>query len=145
MKEEIKPDIVIDASNLVVGRFATFAAKQALLGKVVSIVNCQDAIFTGKRQSLLKHFRGKYSRGEAQKGPFISRLPDRIVKRVVRGMLPYKQERGRTAFQRVMCYVGVPDNLKELKALSLDNAHISKLKNENYITVKAVSLHLRGK
>ena len=145
MKEEIKPDIIIDASNLVVGRLATYAAKQALLGKVVFIVNCQDAIFTGKRQSLLKEFREKFSRGEFMKGPFITRLSDRIVKRAVRGMLPYKQERGRSAYQRVMCYVGVPDGLKETKKISLDNAHISRLKNENYLTVKTVSEHLRGK
>lgn len=145
MKKNTKPDIVIDACDLVVGRMASYAAKQALLGNVINIINCECAIFTGKRKSVLEDFRGKFSRGEFKKGPFISRLADRIVKRVVRGMLPYKQERGRNAYKRVMCYVGVPENLKDAKTISLKDAHLSKLRNENYITVKEVSTHLRGK
>lgn len=145
MKKDTKPDIVIDASELIVGRIATYAAKQALLGKVIFIVNCEHALFTGKRKSLLEHFRGKFSRGEFIKGPFISRLPDRIVRRAVRGMLPYKQDRGRKAYERIMCYVGIPESLKDTKTVSVDSAHISKLRNENYITVKEVSAHLRGK
>ena len=39
--------MIINADNLVLGRMAAIAAKQALLGEDVRIVNCEKAIITG--------------------------------------------------------------------------------------------------
>ena len=39
----------IDADNLILGRMATTAAKSALAGENVVIVNCEKAIVTGKK------------------------------------------------------------------------------------------------
>lgn len=44
---------------------------------------------------------------------YFPRRPDHIVKRTIRGMLPYKRERGADAFRRVKVYVGVPDELAD--------------------------------
>jgi len=137
---------IIDGSNMVLGRLASYVAKESLKGEEIAIVNCSEVIITGNIKNIKEEFKEKRSRfGSSQKGPKHSRKGEKIVKRAIRGMLPYKQERGRSAYQRVLCYIGVPDGLKEAKKISLDNAHISKLKNENYLTVKTVSMHLRGK
>ncbi len=129
--------MIINAKDLIVGRMATVVAKKALLGEKVDIVNCQDTYMTGKSSYL----HGEYKRRSEQgtfKGPFLPKMPDRFVRRVIRGMLPYKQEKGKKAFARVMCYVGIPKEFEGKEMVSVDNAHISKVKNMDYLQVKDI-------
>jgi len=135
-------EILINAENLILGRFASYAAKQALLGNKVNVVNCEKAIVTGKRKTLIKHYKEKYERGDALKGPFLPRVPDKLVRRVIRGMLPHRQYKGKTAFKLIKCYIGVPEELKNKKPINLKDMGIDKLKNLNYITIKEVSKSL---
>jgi large subunit ribosomal protein L13 len=117
MEKEEK--IVIDAADGIMGRIATYAAKQALLGKKVDIVNCSKSIISGKKNVLIETYHAKIARGgTAQKGPFIARTPEGIFKRSVRGMLPWSKARGREAFKRVKCYEAIPDNLVSAEKLS---------------------------
>ncbi len=44
--------------------------------------------------------------------PYWPRRPDMFVKRVIRGMLPYKRPKGKSAFKRLRVYVGAPDGVK---------------------------------
>ena len=39
--------MIINAENLILGRMTTYAAKKALQGEEVDIVNCEKAIITG--------------------------------------------------------------------------------------------------
>lgn len=136
--------IVIDANDLIVGRFATVAAKKALLGNKVSIINVENALVSGKPAVLLKEFKRRRDMGVPRKGPFFSRSPDRFVRRIIRGMLPYKQPRGRDAFKRILCYTGAPDNFKDVERVKVD-ANKSKLPNQKYVTIKQVCKFLGGK
>lgn len=131
--------IIIDATDLIVGRLASYVAKQALLGNRITIINCEQAIISGKRESTQKFFQARVKRGDTLKGPYTPRLPDRMLRRAIRGMLPYKQEKGAKAFKRVSCYLGIPLELKDKKPISLDSAHISKSQNIKYITLKQLS------
>ena len=71
---------IIDGTEAVLGRLASYASKQALQGEEIVVVNCEKVIITGKRKSIEKDFDEKRSRvGSSQKGPKISRLPERIV------------------------------------------------------------------
>ncbi len=132
-------NIIINAKDLIVGRLASYAAKQALLGKKVDIINCEQAIISGKREFLVSHHKQKFLRGNVFKGPFLSRSPDRVVRRIIRGMLPYKQYRGINAFRNVMCYIGIPESFKDKKPITLKKADISKLSNLNYITIRQLT------
>ena len=49
------------------------------------------------------------------RGPFHHRAPSKIFKRSVRGMLPYKTWRGRTALKRVRAFEGVPPRYQKVK------------------------------
>jgi large subunit ribosomal protein L13 len=128
--------MIIDATNLIVGRLASFSAKKALLGEDIIIVNVEKAILTGARQSILLSYRERKARMAPAKGPFIHRYPERFVKRIIRGMLPHKRERGVKAYKRITCYMGVPDNLKDQKFETIASANVSKLQNLKYITIK---------
>ena len=137
--------MIIDATNLILGRLATFAAKRTLLGENIDIINCEKAIITGRKKEMIERYKTKYNRGVPSQGPYISRMPDRIVRRTIRGMLPYKQVKGRAAFKRVMCYIGVPPNLADKKTEKVKPANIAKLSNTKYITIKELCKELGAK
>lgn len=139
--------MIIDATNTILGRLATYAAKQALLGEEVSIINSEKAIVSGEKQQVFSRYQQRYARGVPSKGPFILRMPDRIVRRTVRGMLPYKIPRGVEAYKRVLCYIGVPAEFEDkvAEAVTIDDASKKKLPNTKYVTVAQISANLGGK
>lgn len=137
--------MIIDAKNLVLGRLATTAAKKALLGEKVDIVNAEMAVLTGKKKQILTKHKARREKGTPFKGPFYPRTPDRFVKRVIRGMLPYKQEKGMKAFKRIMCYAGVPEKFKDKKLETLEHANVKKMQNLKYITLKQLCRELGAK
>jgi len=112
--------IIIDAKDGVVGRIASYAAKQALFGKSVVILNCNDALLTGRRNMILEQYSHMRSRGKgAQKGPIIPRVAEKLMKRTIRGMLEYTQRRGEAALDRIICYNKVPKEFESAKKISL--------------------------
>ena len=109
---------VYNAEDKVLGRLASIVAKQLLSAKKagedtrVIIVNAEKAIVTGKRTSVMTDYRQKYELNHARKGPFFPRMPDQILKRTVRGMLPYqKNSSGRAALKALRVEIGTPSNL----------------------------------
>ena len=134
--------MIINAENLILGRLASFAAKKALMGENIEIVNCEKAIVTGKKEFILNRYKERRERGDAYKGPFLHRTPNKIVKRVIRGMLPYKQEKGQKAFKKIRCYIGLPEKFKQLKLETIKEANIIKTQNLNYITIEKISRFL---
>jgi large subunit ribosomal protein L13 len=136
--------MIIDASNLILGRMATFVSKKALLGEPVIILNSEKALISGDKKEVIKRNYTRYKRGTF-KGPIISRNPDRFIRRTIRGMLPYKQPKGKEAFKRIMCYIGIPDEFKNQKMETIPQANISKLQNLKYISVGEVCKSLGGK
>ncbi|MFH1290681.1 MAG: 50S ribosomal protein L13 [Nanoarchaeota archaeon] len=129
--------IIIDATFGVLGRIASFAAKQSLLGKEVMIVNCNEAIITGRPRKTIGDYQQARSRGGSSlKGPHSPKSPERVMKRTVRGMLSYKQKRGRDALKRVMCYNKTPEEYVDSEKISMKREiksktiKLSKLRDE---------------
>jgi|SRR3989338_784793 len=137
--------MIIDATNLIIGRMASEVAKKALLGEKIDVVNCENAVISGNMAQILAKYRQRRERGTPTTGPFFPRAPEMLVKRAIRGMLPYKQYKGKTAFKRIRCYSGIPAELRNDKLNKIENAELKKLPNYNYITVKDVCIFLRGK
>merc|ERR1711861_49399 len=89
--------VVIDARGHLLGRLASFVAKEALLGQKVMVVRCEDIVISGsfirnKLKLLMK--RNKRMNTNPVKGPFHHRSPADMFIRVVRGMIPHKLYRG---------------------------------------------------
>lgn len=137
--------MIVDATDLVLGRMATRVAKAALLGEKVDVVNCEKVIITGSRRPIIERYFAKRNRGEPNRGPYQYRMPDRFVRRAIRGMIPYKKEKGKKAFKGIMCHIGVPDKFKDQKMETFEEANIKKLKNTKYITVLEISRELGAK
>jgi len=134
--------IIIDATNLILGRLATFAAKQALLGEEVVVVNYEKAIVSGDRKMVIDAYLRKIHRGIPLGGPYYPKQPDRIVRRTIRGMLPRKKAPGEEAFKRVMCYIGVPEKHAGAATVTIDGAHVSKLPNLKYVQLDDIAKNM---
>jgi len=118
---------IIDGTNAILGRLASYSAKQALLGEEIVILNSEKVVITGNRQNILENFRVKREKiGSGQKGPKHSRLSHLIVKRAIRGMLFHRSGRGKDAFRRIKCYVGVPEEFKDAKKIDMGRKNNTK-------------------
>jgi len=109
---------VYDATDVVMGRLASVVAKQLLAARRegrddrVIIINSERAIVSGKSESVFAEYQTRYELNHPRKGPFFPRMPDMILKRTVRGMLPYqKKSTGRAAFRALRVEIGCPFHL----------------------------------
>ena len=129
--------IYIDAERHVAGRLATTVAHQLVKGESVVIVNAEKAIITGDRDKIFEKYKQKRDRGYDHSGPFYPRRADLILKRMVRGMLPYDRPNGRAAYKRLKIYVGVPPEFADMKFEKVPSA--TKINTEKYIFVGEVA------
>lgn len=137
--------ILIDAKDCLLGRLATYAAKYALQGNNVIVVNCEKAYISGSKQNVFEDYLNRKARGTPRKGPYLLRMPDKIVRRTIRGMLPYKKASGRDAYKRVFCYIGFPDEYKNEKPIELKGIKINKLPTLKYVDLLTLSKRLGAK
>ncbi len=112
----------IDGKGLTLGRLASFVAKEILKGTEVAVLNSDLVIITGNKKTIEREFQEKRSRfGHSQKGPKHPATSEKIVKRAIRGMLPnHREGRGKEAFKRVKCYVGIPKQFEGKKPIVLN-------------------------
>jgi len=120
--------LYIDATDLVAGRIGSTIVPLLLGGKKVVLVNAEKAVITGNPRSTIKKYlqlRARRVLTNPTRGPMFPRFPDRILRRTVRGMLPYKTTSGREAYKRLIAYIGVPAELQDKEFTTLDNAKYS--------------------
>jgi len=132
--------MIIDAKDLILGRVATFAAKQALLGEEVTIINAEKAVISGNKADIFKKYYRRDNLGYALKGPYLPKTSYMFVKRVIRGMLPYKNYRGKEALKRIKCYPGNPSNVK---GETIKLAQYQNLKKIKFVTIAEVCKYLK--
>jgi large subunit ribosomal protein L13 len=135
--------LVYDAEKHVVGRLCTTVAKKLLQGEEVVIVNAEKAIVTGDRYQVFEHYEQKRNRGYTHSGPFYPRRADLIIKRSVRGMLPWDMSGGKAAYHRLKVYVGVPKEFVNAEKLKVEKA--MEIRTSKYVTVSEIAAFLGSK
>jgi len=128
---------IIDADGLILGRLASHVAQRLLAGDEIIVVNAEKALITGGKDDVIAHFRHRRDVGSGRKGPLYPRTPHMMLKRTVRGMLPFKKPRGRTAYKRLKVHISVPKELEGKTFESIEGA--SQLSTQRYMTLGEVS------
>lgn len=103
--------ILVNAENRVVGRISSFAAKKALQGEQVTVVNAEKAVISGSREFAMQRLKTRLDlvkKGNPEGGAKYSRMPDRVLRMAIRGMLPWKHQSGRDAYKKIHVFIGVP-------------------------------------
>jgi large subunit ribosomal protein L13 len=118
---------IINADGLILGRMASIIAKRLLKGEKIAVVNAEKAIISGKRKSRVREAKEFLEVGHPGKGPMHPRRPDRILRKTVRGMLPYKQPKGKQAYKRLKVFIGIPEELKNREMETIEEAQAKKL------------------
>jgi large subunit ribosomal protein L13 len=134
--------MIVDATGLVMGRLASVVATQLLAGNEINIVNAEKAIITGRRESIYEEYFACRDRGHKERGPYFPRRPEMIMKRTVRGMLPYKLRRGRDAMSRLRIYIGVPRDLSGQQFEQPQAAKVRGSSSANFIELGDLSKRL---
>ncbi len=107
---------IISAENAIMGRLASIVAKRLLNGEKIVIVNADKGVISGNSKFIASKYRQRWrikTKSNPLKGPFYPRKTDQILRRTVRGMLPFHKSRGKEAYNRLLVFKGIPDSLKD--------------------------------
>lgn len=123
------PSIVVNGDGCIAGRMCSHVAKLLLKGYQVTIVNAEKAMISGDRHRTINSFKEDLEINSATNpihGPFHPRRPDRILTRMVRGMVPKRKSSGIKAFKHLRVYIGIPSQLKDSKMELFEDSKIRK-------------------
>ena len=112
---------LIDGDEAILGRVGSRVAKLLIEGNEVALINAEKIRITGHIPDLAAKYKRLIElkdRANPEHSPFYSRRPDLFVKRSIRGMLPYKQPKGKAAYKLLKVYMGDAKDIKEAKAFS---------------------------
>lgn len=123
--------IITDADGKIAGRLASRVAKFLLSGCRVIVLNSEKALISGNKKSILHEQRLALEIGSIinpKHGPIHPRNPDRIISRMVRGMLPRTKTSGQDAYHRLRVYIGVPTEYSSMARKEIEDAKPKRAK-----------------
>jgi len=129
---------IIDAEDLILGRLSAHIAKNLLKGEKIVVVNAEKIVISGKMDKIVEKYYGRrqmQDKANPEHSPHWPRRPDLLVKRIIRGMLPFDSPRGKNAFRNLKVYTGIPGEFKETSKGAYEDMNKSKL-NTKYITIQ---------
>ena len=139
--------MIIDGKDLVLGRLASFVAKRLLEGEKVTILNAEHVVISGRSGATLDSYKAWLDTrnvANPRKGPFHPKHPEDLVRRAVRGMLPFSTAHGIAAFRRLRAYVGVPEEFSGKETVQVPGAGLQSLSTRRFIRVGDLSKELGG-
>jgi len=144
----INKQIIVDASNCIAGRICSNVSKLLIQGNRVVIINSERAMLSGNRYKTIEDYKKYLEVGSVTNpihGPYHPRRPDRILTKMVRGMISRRKPSGILAFKRLRVYIGVPTELQSSKEIKIfDDAKITKSESY-YITIGDVAKQIGWK
>lgn len=141
-------ELVIDATNAILGRLSAKIAKLLLSGRKVVIVNAEKAVISGAPEIVIKKYKEIWeihSRTNPRRGPFHYSRPDLFVKRTIRGMLPWKKTRGREAYKRLRVFIGTPPKYSKVNLIRFEELSAEKRLKHKWIYIGELLKHLGWK
>jgi len=145
MSKATKEPLVLDAKDQILGRLASFAAKRAISGDTVIVLNAEKAVISGRRKNIVEEAKRRLKTrtlATQSTAPMHQRRPDVYLRRVVRGMLPWKKAKGKSAFHRVHVYMGIPEEFSGKASVKIPGADASKLATP-YVTLGDLASEMR--
>jgi large subunit ribosomal protein L13 len=118
--------MIIDGEGLILGRLASIVSKKLLDGEEITILNAEKIIISGTKEWAYAKYKQRIDRASISNprrmGPKYPRRPDDIFRRTVRGMIPYKQAKGRDAYKSLKVYLGVPQEFEGQELVQVEEA-----------------------
>ncbi len=126
---------------MIFGRLASQIAKKLMRGEQINLVNAEKIILVGNPKQIEQRYltkRGLRNKGTPERSPVWPKVPHLLVKRMIRGMLPRENSRGKAALGRLMVYTGNPKKFNcDLKFEGADFDGVSK-----HITIRTLCVSM---
>lgn len=138
--------MIVDATDLVLGRFSSRIAKKLLEGEEIIVVNADEAVISGKDKSTLNEYDAWTeirSLVDPTQGPFQLKGSGDLIRQTVRGMLPMKKEKGKLAYRRLEAYSSVPSRFDGEEMETFSKANVEELSTRRFIRLGELSKHLK--
>ncbi|MDR2874172.1 MAG: 50S ribosomal protein L13 [Methanobrevibacter sp.] len=124
--------MIINGEGHILGRLASLISKKLLEGEEIVVVNADQIVITGSKDWIYARYKQRRDRASISNprdmGPKYPRRPEDIFRRTVRGMLPYKKPKGRTAYKGLKAFVGVPKEFTNAETQTLAQAEYKNIK-----------------
>ena len=127
--QEDTKTLTVDAKDCIAGRMCSHVSKLLLKGYHVTVVNAEKSMISGNRYMTIETYKEFLKISSATNpihGPFHPRKPDKILTKMVRGMLPKRKSSGIAAFKRLRIYIAIPPELKNRKLETFEDSKIRK-------------------
>lgn len=128
-EQTLNQTVTVDAKDCIAGRMCSHISKLLLKGHQVRVVNAEKSMISGNRYKTIeiyKEYLEIASNTNPIHGPFHPRKPDKIITKMVRGMLPKRKSSGLTALKRLRVYISIPPELKNTKLETFEDSKIRK-------------------
>lgn len=136
--------MIIDGTEMVLGRLASRIAKKLMQGEEVHLINAEKIVVSGSPNRIMADYLQKrrlQQKATPEYSPKWPKVPHLMVRRVIRGMLPFRKAKGRAAFRKLKVYAGNPALKGELvKFENLKNRGFSK-----HITIEEMCRRMGAK
>ena len=139
-------DMNVDGSNLVAGRLSSKIAKRLIDGETIVIVNAEKVVMVGRREEIVAKYKKKVDatvHSNPHFGPKYERIPSRILKRMIKGMLPNRKVTAERIMKQLKIYNGVPITLKDTKFETVSGVTYND--KHDFITLKEISELIGGR
>lgn len=135
---------VFDAENMIAGRLGAIVAKAALKGERVVVVNVEKAVITGDRKTVINAYKQRRkikTSTKPEKGPLHQKRPDKMFRRMVRGMLPWPTSRAMDAYRRIKVFIGIPKEYAENEKIVVEKSRYNSPRRK-HVTIGDLSHEL---
>ncbi len=115
--------MIINAEGLVAGRLASRVAKEMINNKTVIIINAEKAIVVGKESAVLPKYKQRVDasvKTNPHKGPKYDRVPEKMLRRMIKGMLPNRKKTAERIMKQLKVYNNVPKEINESEAQTIE-------------------------
>lgn len=124
--------MIINGEGHILGRLASVTSKKLLEGEEIVVLNAEKIMLTGNKDWAYAKYKQRVDRKSISNprdlGPKYPRRPEDIFRRTVRGMLPFKKSKGKTAFKGLKAFVGVPEEYADSEIVSVPEAEYNNIK-----------------
>lgn len=142
----MKKTVFVDAKGMVAGRLATHIAQKIIKGEKVIVVNAEEAIVVGGRESVMEKYKRRVDaavKSNPNYGPKYSRVPSRMFRKMVRNMLPTTKRAKERIIKSLMVYNAVPKEYASEKLAVFEQARCNE--RQSYMTFKQIGQLLGGR
>lgn len=121
--------MMINAEGLVAGRLASKIAKALINGETVTILNAEKALLIGNKTSILARYKVRVDaavKSNPHRGPKYDRIPSKMLRKMIKGMLPNKKKTAERLLNNLSIYNSVPSEFKEIENEVIEEAKFSE-------------------